>query len=376
MQMSNHKYCCQNTTQNYLDHIITIPEDFNVNPNCLFGLSKEDFIDGLKSLTEIIKSIYSDIVNIPAEYGLPLVEDIEYKPFNPKAAESKNSAHRLITLLYTLVQCGEFSENKIVVDKKLFSDTIKKLKTIYKASNVNMILKKLCDFRFIIDGFNGKTFDKNSDVFTLSYADGGDVISVLYGFMKNTPLKKQALFSLNYFLAIPQNELPNNNHQMIFAQYLSGNERVFYTRLNEHIIAAGLVVGNADDYSNVSFGIEYLTNAKANVRLVACYSDYGKLQVRLRARRIEYYTEWLETLPEQIKRIFRVKSNCRSCQKDCGYKNAWTFEGVEYTLCGYQQYFDIADYNLGDIDYYKQIIQYEIEHSKNKKKTLPCRERK
>ena len=94
--MNNHKYCCQNTTQNFLNHIIPVPDNINVNPDFLYGISENDFINGLKILTGTLKNIYSDIIQNPAEYGLPLIEDIEYSPFNPKAAESKNSSHRLI----------------------------------------------------------------------------------------------------------------------------------------------------------------------------------------------------------------------------------------------------------------------------------------
>ena len=112
--MAEHLYCCQNTIQNLHDHIIPVPDDFNVKPDCLSGTRKEDFINGLKELTERIKSVYADMIKNPADYGLPLVEDIEYKPFNPKAAESGNSSFRLIALLYTLAGNSELNETAAI----------------------------------------------------------------------------------------------------------------------------------------------------------------------------------------------------------------------------------------------------------------------
>jgi len=358
-----HKYCCQNMLQNYLAHIIPVPQDFNVNPDCLYGLSKEAFIIGLNQLTDILKSIYSDMIQNPAEYGLPLVEDIEYKPFNPKAAESGNSSHRLISLLHTLVQCSELDEDKLVINKKFFSEN--KPKNLYKFSKVNMIFDKLCDHGFMIENFNKKA---GSTEFTLSYVDDRHVIPVLYGYMKHTPLKKQALFSLNYFLAIKEEERPATTNQFIFAQYLSGNEQEFYLRLNDAVLAEGLVFGTSDDYSRISFRREYLIKPKDKTRLIGCFSDFGKLKIYLRLRHIDHYADYLETLPERVKQIFKVESNCRFCQESCGYLNKWTLEKKTYMVCGYQQYFEIADYNTDDIDYYSHIISKEVESSKIKRK--------
>jgi hypothetical protein len=186
--------------------------------------------------------------------------------------------------------------------------------------------------------------------------------------MKHTPLKKHALFSLNYFLAIPQEKLPANSHQMIFAEYLSGDEQQFYRLLNEYITAEGLVLGRGDDYSNISFSVEYLIKPKDKTRLIACYSDFGKLRVLLRLRNIDSYTEYLETLPERIKEIFRTKSGCRFCQENCGYQNAWTFEGKTYTECGYQQYYEITYYDPDDAEHYREMIKHEIKAAKSKKK--------
>ena len=363
--MSKHLYCCQNMLQNYYDHIIPVPNDFNVNSDCLYGLSKDDFINGLKSLTEILKLLYADAIQNPAEYGLPLVEDIEYKPFNPKAADSGNSAHRIISLLYIIAQCGILDNGRIIVDKKHLSATSPK--SIYKISNASMLYKKFCDYGFEIVGFNGKALDKKRDNFVLSYPDDNCITPALYGFMKNTPLQKSALFSLNYFLAIKREELPQNNRQYIFAQYISSAEREFFTQLDEHVIALGLIVGNKGDYDERQFRIEYLLKPNDSKCLVRCYSDFGKLKILLRLRKIDSYVKSLESMPEHIKRIFRADSNCRYCKQNCGYQNKWSFEGATYEMCGYMQYFEIDNFNVNDVVYYNQIISLEVEASRLKK---------
>lgn len=362
--MEKHKYCCQNTAQNYLDHIIPVPDNFKVKPECLFGLNQNiNFIKGLKTLTEIIKKIYSDMIENPDEYGLLLVEDIEYNPFNPKAAESKHSSRRLITMLHTLAQCGELYDGQIVTDKKHFIEMYKSLKSVFKISNGNMILKKLCDFGFTIDGFNGKAFDKNIDKLILSHIDN-NVVPVLYGYMKNAPLKNP-LFSLNYYLAISADDLPANNHQIIFAEYLSGNEREFYMRLNEFMKSEDFIVGDSPDYRD--FSIEYLIDSKTEKRIARCYSDFGKLRVCLKLHNSDKYTEYTEKVPERVKQIFRKESSCRFCREPCRMRFYRTFEGISYTDCGYWNGFDIACYEPDHMEYYKQIILLETDAMKNKR---------
>lgn len=343
--MNKHLYCCQNTIQNVYDHIIPVPDDFNVNPACLSGMEKQDFISGLKELTNIIKSVYADMIQKPAEYGLPLIEDIEYTPFNPKAAESKNSSHRLVALLHTLVQCSELSDFELKVNDKSFSEACKKLKPMNKVTNSKMIFKKLHDFGF--------TYDNN----IFSYPDNNNVIAALYGYMKHIPLKHRALYSLNYFLAAA--DLPENHHQGAFAEYLSGNEREFYTKLNEFMASEGFVVGNEGDYCDFSFAVEYWIDSKSKKRIVRCYSDFGKLLICLKLHSSDCYDYYTESLPEKIKQIFRKASSCRFCAESCGARLTRTFEGVPYTDCGYMNLFDIADYDLNDIDYYKQLILLE-----------------
>ena len=364
--MSKYPYCCQNAAQNFFDHIIPVPDDFNVNPECLHGLNRNEFINGLKALTEIIQAMYIDMIQNPKEYGLPLVEDIQYEKYNPKAGASWYSAFRLVTTLHNSVQCGELTDEGITVNKKNFTENNKKLKS-YSVSNTPMILKKICDYGFIIQGFNGKSFDKNSDTFTISHADGGYIIPALYGYMSNVQLYKYALFSLNYFLATPQDTWSDEWSMSMFAEYLTGEEREFYESFTEYLLATELVVGKSDDYSNISFRREYMM-PKGQPILIRFYSDNGKLRICLRLRHMDSYSDYIETVPERVKQVFRCESNCRFCTEPCGYRCAWTFEGITYTVCGYMFYFDIADYKPEDVEFYNQIIFREIKADGQKSK--------
>ena len=346
--MDKHLYCCQNALQNFLDHFILVPDDFVVNPQCLCGVEKRDFIDGLKKLTDILRAVYADMIENPAAYGLPLIEDIDYSVFNPKAAESKNSAHRLVSLLHTLVQCGELSAQcgEIIVDARSFSEASKKLKPMYKISNYKMILEKLGEFGLVYEDS------------VLSYPENKNVIPALYGYMKNNALKGNPIFSLNYFLAA---EVRPSKPE-IFAGYLSGEEREFFEKLRKFLNGEGYVVGSAPGYRD--FAVEYVVDAKSEKRILRCYSDYGKLRVELKLHSSGCYTEYTEKMPEEIKRMFRKKSGCIACREPCKMRLVRTFEGITYTDCGYWNGLDIPSYNVEDIGYYADIIRLEMKAEK------------
>lgn len=342
--MDKHKYCCQNTIQNFHDHIIPVSDSLEVNSACLYDISRQDFINGLKELTEVIKSVYTDMIKSPSDYGLPLVDDIEYSPFNPKAADSGNSAHRLIALLNTFARNGELTGSELRVDNKKLTEKLKKLKSIHKVTNSKMIFKKLCDFGFIYD---------NS---VLSYPDNNNVIPALYGYMQNVTLNHEAVFSLNCFLAA-QNPPA---HQAVFAEYLSGTEQEFYKQLNKFMDNEGFVISNVSGYRSFSFSLEYWIDSKDEKRIARFYSDYGKLIVCLKLHNSGCYDYYTEMLPNNIKQMFRKESSCRFCKEPCKIRLYRTFEGVEYTDCGYGNWFNIPVFDPNDIEYYKQIILLEV----------------
>jgi len=330
--------------QNFHDQIMPIPDDFDVHPACLFNMDKQTFMSGLRELTGIIKSVYYDMIHNPALYGLPLVEDIVYNPYNAKAAESQHSAHRLVALLHTLALCGELSGSDLLVDNKLFTQMSKKLKGAFKITNSRMILTKLCDFGFVYDG----------NVFAFPGHDS--VVPALYGYMRNVTLNQPGVFSINYFLAGRQKPAP----AWIFAQYLSGDERLFFTLFDDFMQKEGFVVGFTYGYEQYHFAIEYMIDAKNEKRIARCYTGVGKLLIRLKLHSSDSYDQYTHTLPERIKTMFRKDATCRFCKEPCTTRLTRTFEGITYVDCGYGNFFSIPTYDPDDWEYYKQIILLEV----------------
>jgi len=337
--MTKHPYCCQNTAQNFHDHIISTPNHFEVNPVCLSGITATDVINGLQELTAVFKAIFADAIANPADYGFPPVEDIEYDTYNVKAAESKKSPQRLALLLYALVESAKLDNSALHVDSKQLSEICKKL----KITNPKKIMTQFCKHGF---AFEDDTF---------SYPTCSNVIPALFGYMQVAKIKQNAFFSLNYFLAAEM--LPPQ--QTIFAGYLQGTDREFFDRLcafmDEHY-----VVGNAPDYNPLSFAMEYWVDEKNKKRLMRCYSQNGKLQLRIKLHSSNCYDHFTAALPTHIKQMFYKPESCRHCITNCNAKLVRQFDGTTYTDCGYGNFFDLPSCDIADLEYYKQLIQLEV----------------
>lgn len=345
--MKKHQYCCQNTAQNYLEHIIPVPDDFNINPACLNGIGKQEFIAGLRALTDILRNIYADMIQNPSEYGFPLVDDIVYSPHNPKAAESQYAPFRVITILYILTHTGELSDDGIIVNKQAFSEMCKAKRPVYfKLSNTKMIFQKLHDFGFTFDNY------------VLSYPDNNNVIRALYGYMKNTALKQHAILSLNYYLAISPVDLPADFKQTIFAKYLSGIERELYIWLNDTYIKSGFYCSGGD------FDIAYHVNAKEKKRALRCMSQNGNLTIECKLYHIGDYSEIIEKMHERYKRVFgNVKDcsieNCLYKRESCVCRVDYTIDGQFYKACTFERFFSFNGFQPEDIEFFKHIFSHE-----------------
>jgi len=342
--MTKHPYCCQNSAQNFLSHIIPIPGKFDVSHVCLGGMDEQDFINGLQELTAVVKAIYADAIHQPAEYGLPTVEDIEYDSYNAKAAESRKSSQRLVLLLYALSQGGGMKNSTLHIDSKLLSELCKKL----KITNSKKILTRFCNHGFVFE----------SDMF--SYPGNNNVIPALCGYMNAAELKQNAFFSLNYFIAA--DKLPPQ--QDIFANYLQGSEHEFFIQLSK-FLGESYIIGNAPDYNPLSFALEYWVDDKNKKRLVRCYSHNGELLVRLKLHSSDCYDHFTATLPGHIKQMLRKPESCRHCITNCNAKLVRSFDGASYVDCGYGNFFDIQSYDLADLQYYKQLLLLEVKAEKS-----------
>ena len=61
----------ENTAKGYvtrrMEQLLTLPDDFEVNPEILYGLTNEQFVTAFKALHRLVKEVYNDIPQIPSK---------------------------------------------------------------------------------------------------------------------------------------------------------------------------------------------------------------------------------------------------------------------------------------------------------------------
>jgi hypothetical protein len=153
----------------YKNAIVYIPKGTKVDSAFLCGLNNDEFADAFQSLQELIYDIYNDI-----ECGSPF--DWGWSDWKVITADGLNH-NRVMLLLEALTGSGRMEDDKLVVDKKYFGG----YGICKPIASINLMLKK-----FMCKGFQIEELEnKDSLVFTVSYPDVPNLITVLFSYFRN-----------------------------------------------------------------------------------------------------------------------------------------------------------------------------------------------
>ena len=353
----NHKYVVQNKTQELLDHMYPTPMRFNVAPKYHCGISNDEYCDGFNELWNVIRKIYTDIIATPEKYGLPLYEDYVRECGDSKWLDSSYSAYRLMDFFLLLYEVGEL-QGKILsiplaeLEKHLKTRTFehqggKKLTKTY----VCQLIVCLMEFGFSFSGFNGKTFDKKINSFSVAYEENPNLISALKGYCLSDG---DNFHCCQYHrVAYPEGIIQPGKF-FAFIQCLRGEEKNFFIRFHERMIEEGFLCG--------SYGISYYMpkSNKEQPWLVRCDSHHNQLSMTLRQYKIAAYDEYLNTMPVHIIDAYKT-SLCGNCHViECHHRYCFEINGKYYGVCLYGgKGADITKFNINDIENYISLIKKE-----------------
>jgi len=320
-----------------------------------------DYIQRFTSFCDFIKSIYLDISEQPEEYGM-VCQDINEKI---KWLPAGKGIDRLFIILHTISN-GEFQQNSLLVD-------INRLKKCMP--KVNLILKKLCDFGFIVEGFNGKTLEKTFDYITISYADDNDLLETMVLYFSCYPRFKNdemlynkrtyelwnlRLRRLDYKLtaksitAIPESQWVADDIEF-YSNYDNASKKICLELYNQYVnnpILSEKLQYKA--YFNGPFSMEFYYKGRRFARTIIVDSVF-KLAVKL--RKMGNYMDYIYNLPNHIKKHFET-GNCIHCQNGCKSHVTWVYKDMKQEGCGFCT-FDFTDLNIEDVQYYIKLIELE-----------------
>ena len=154
----------------FKQEIVPIPEDTQIDPQFLNGLSNYEFITAFKALQELIYGIYEGIEQgSPFEWGWPDWRGLKVYGIN----------HDRVMRAFESLSYGELVGDALVVDKKSYfaSDHHK------PQDRAILLLKGLAQHGLLIEGLE----DKKATAFTVSCLDSPDVMRVIQSYFPSRP---------------------------------------------------------------------------------------------------------------------------------------------------------------------------------------------
>jgi hypothetical protein len=152
----------------YEDALFTIPQDTIIAPFFLEDLTNDEFIDGFRVLQEFVSAVYKDIkCGSPFAWGWPSWKALTVGGINH---------NRIIKVLEALAGSGSLDNDVLTVDKKHFAgyDICKPM------AKIKLTLDKFGDYGLHIEKFD----NKKSPVFTISYPDTPNMITIMCSYFK------------------------------------------------------------------------------------------------------------------------------------------------------------------------------------------------
>ena len=339
------KYQCQAQIQKILEGIKPHSDVFDVSKKYLYGLDNDTFVKGFYAVRKILISVYQDMLAVPEEYGLILVDmDIsEYKNSQPRA--SRASALRLMALLYGLGRAGELVQNELHITAEAFQEiaTIKYTGFSWM-QNASMILNKLMEFGFTFIGLKGKSFDKKADQYVLSYPDNPAILNVLKGYAMSVPVlqhfPKELIYIEYYTLEDAEPDepisiefsLPLKDKEKELLKQLMNSVQKDYIDTCKELIEYTLSLGYLPHQTQTGNFCVSFTSKKINRTIITLAPNTGlnhkkfipRLRILFSATK-DYSSIFQNAVKDEIESIGGIYVGCFGCGKCRGEQDSYIY---------------------------------------------------
>lgn len=324
------------------NELVDIPDKLEIHPDFLQDISHEAFESAFREIGGLFYQMYSDMVDTPQKFGLPLYKTDEYGYFSSQARETRSAPWQLFYFLFCLFACGSFKENVFVADTA-------EIRRLNKAKKTHLLLEALCDYGFVFGGIR-KYQLSSGDYLEIDYPDNSNVLAVLSAVaqkVKKTQLKdvKNYYSNLtafgNAFIGWNYKILAEDLHTCSLAEGSDYVADKMHDAADKDVIAAldkilmerGVTRKKGDPNEGPS--IRYY-RGKASVYDYALTSDMGKLYLELRIQNAQKCLAYLSESPERIAEMFRHSD--KGCQNRvngvCKSGVKYEFEQEEKWHCG------------------------------------------
>jgi len=359
----NRRYYVQAIAENYLKNVIADPVSINVHNKFLHGLSTDEFLEGFKSLLSLMRQLYGDIAENPADFGMILKDVVDIDAKNADYTNSNASLIRVPNLLLLLgARANLGSDMTLTIDGGVLIQEAKKL----KITGLPLLLAKLMEY-----GFEINDFDKSpvaGEMLSVSYIDNRNLTATLKsmavalsemnkGDLKS-PKKDYFYMMHNGLLENEAVKEPKPTFDVIY-NVLDPVQRGYADDLHE-IVA---------DYSKQNIRMGGLmrndwscayTGKKNKKVLMSFQVHQDNFSVKLNLNNINQYIYLVAEMSDKIKNVVRNGGyECGSCNPRCSGGFKFEMDGEAYNKCHCGS-FVFSGLTEEDIAYCKNLLKEEI----------------
>lgn len=322
--------------------MVDLPRTLTIHPDFLMGCDAGEFEQAFREIGQLFYQFYTDMSEIPEQFGLPLYEREQYRYGAKEARESRFAAYHFVQFLLFLFSSGELHGDCFTVDTAAF-------KAVNRIKKTPLLFHVLQSCGFVCSGLKNDKIPTHTAELNITYPDNACVPAVLSVMAKRSTTVTQGIneepyhigfFSWDYKLL----ESSCTHAEEYGARFLSdklhsAQDKQFVLQFHQIMEKAGYCFSNNSFFYEGS-GIAYYDKPSILRRkgpymfLLMLWKD--ELRLFLRIRNGKTCIPYLEKCPESIQEMFRHSDpGCKNhadgiCTKGVGY----LFEGRERWHCG------------------------------------------
>ena len=357
------RYYIQYIADNYLRNLSADVTLINVHDKFLCGLSREEFTEGYNSLLGIMRQLYTDIANNPADFGMMLKEAMDINAKSTDYTNSNASFLRMPNLLYVLGISSSLDSDRTLNVKS--SKLIANAKQL-KITGLPVLLAKLRGYGFDISDF-GKA-PKKGESLMIDFIDNRHLLTALKSMADSlSELTKGDLRNSKndyFYIAHPtlvENETVKEPKLSIDTIYntLDTVQREYAEAFHKlvandtkHSIRKGQLMRNESTCT--------YTSKKNKKVLMSLQVNQNNLSIKLNLQSINKYISAVADMPDKIKRVIRDGGwECGGCNPRCSGGFAFEMDGKAHNKCHCGS-FVFSDLTEDDLQYCNNLLEREL----------------
>ena len=346
--MTNFEEIAKQSAKMRRENIKLIPEDCKINPQYLDSLTNEEFVSIFRELQELFIAIYTDIEKAPFDWGYPSVNN---------TTELWGSAYNRISDLF-----GALCYSGVLQDGKMLVNSVPKPKNydwnnpivsfriaMNKHKKYDMILGKLNDFGFVIEGYS-----KKAGSFVVAYPSNPILLEVMHLYSQ---VRQHNFKNFSYRWVESPAEQKYNPIFLVEMDFASDKMREIGEWLYKEAERYGFSI---DPNEWMEKGCFLYKKGSKRFMLVRqgerkpgtnsfVYHDTKIITKVSFIRSFEREPEKMRELANRFPQVFCLDDVGKCCHESkCTFRMNFTFDGVSYKRCGLGNFF-FEDITLDDV---------------------------